>query len=61
MRILRTSGFVFLVLTFASPVLAEESNVVSGVGASSCGSLQIPTRKILLELKLSISHGRKDL
>jgi hypothetical protein len=37
MRILRTSGFVFLVLTFASPVLAEESNVVSGVGASSCG------------------------
>jgi hypothetical protein len=37
MKILRTSAFVLLALTFASPVLAEESNVVSGVGASSCG------------------------
>lgn len=37
MSIPRTSGFVFLLLVFASPVSAEESNVVSGVGASSCG------------------------
>src|SRR5262245_50042264 len=37
MKILRTSSFVLLLLAFASPVLAEGSNVVSGVGTSSCG------------------------
>src|SRR5262245_10339635 len=37
MRILRTSSFVLLLLAFASPILAEGSNVVSGVGTSSCG------------------------
>jgi hypothetical protein len=37
MKLLSRSAFVFVSLVLASPVLAEESIVVSGVGASSCG------------------------
>jgi hypothetical protein len=37
MRILSTSAFVVLSLALASPILAEDAPVVSGVGISSCG------------------------
>ena len=37
MKLLSTSAFVVASLAIASPVLAEEATVVSGVGASSCG------------------------
>jgi hypothetical protein len=55
MRILSTSALVFLSLVLSSPVSAEESNVVSGVGASSCGKFtnsykENPTRAEALYL-----------
>ena len=60
MKLPSTSALVVASLAFASTALAEELNVVSGVGGSSCGKFTNSYKKTLRRLNLSISRGHKD-